>query len=176
MTLQLATAADAASLAALSIEVWVGTYLKRGVGAAFADYVLDAYTAARMRAVIDDPRQVVIVSRNDEGPDGYVRAMLDAAPPLLACTGAEIATLYVQPRHQGRGIGRELLAEVLLRCQMRGIEAVWLTVNAENTPAIGFYHALGFCTVGRTDFVLDGRGYPNEVLRRDLADLPNEAA
>lgn len=163
-----ATEADAASLAALSIEVWIGTYLREGVGATFAEYALNEYTPDRMRARITDPKQVVIASANAQGLDGYIRVALHAVPPVAACRGAEIATLYVQPRHHGRGIGRALLAEAFARCQPRGIDAVWLTVNAENTAAIGFYRALGFRTVGQTEFVIDGRGYPNDVMACDL--------
>ena len=168
MMVRTATEADAASLAALSIEVWVGTYLREGVGATFAEYVLNEYTPDRMRAHIADPKQIVIVSANAQGSDGYVRVALHAVPPVAACRGAEIATLYVQPRHHGRGIGQALLAEAFARCRAQGIDAVWLTVNAENTSAIGFYRAFGFRTAGETEFVIDGRGYPNDVMTCDL--------
>jgi ribosomal protein S18 acetylase RimI-like enzyme len=47
-----------------------------------------------------------------------------------------------------------------------------LTTNSENTPAIGFYHAMRFEAFGTTDYVIDGVGYPNDVfclnLRRRL--------
>ena len=78
MTLRDAVEADAPAIAALSIEVWVGTYLKRGVGPRFADHVLRAYTPDAMRAFLRDPAQIVIVSLNDEGPDGYVRIAPEA--------------------------------------------------------------------------------------------------
>lgn len=175
MTLRDATQSDAASLAALSIEVWVGTYLRRGVGTVFADYVLGAYTPERLRALIADPAQIMVVSDNEDGPDGYVRITPEVDPPLPACRGAEIATLYVQPRHHGRGIGRALLSEAFARCRARGIGSVWLTTNAENAPAIAFYHRMGFRIVGRTDFVIDGVGYPNEVLCLDLATARGHA-
>lgn len=175
MTLRTATPADAASLAAVSIEVWVGTYLRQGVGSTFAEYVLAEYTAERMLAHIVDPTQIVVVSENADGPDGYVRVALDAVPPLAACEGAEIATLYVQPRHHGRGIGHALLAKVLARCRARGTDAVWLTVNAENASAIGFYRRLGFRTIGRTQFVIDGISYPNDVLARDTTPVRAQA-
>jgi hypothetical protein len=42
MTLRDAVPADALALAALSIAVWVGTYLNRGVGPRFAEHVLRA--------------------------------------------------------------------------------------------------------------------------------------
>ena len=146
----------------------MGTYLRRGVGKAFADYVLGAYTAEQMCALIADPAQIMVVSENNEGPDGYVRITPKADPPLPECRGAEIATLYVQPRHHGRGIGRALLNDAFSRCQARGIDSVWLTTNSENVPAIAFYHHMGFQSVGRTRFLINGVGYPNEVLCLDL--------
>ena len=168
MTLRDAVEDDAAGLAALSIEVWVGTYLRRGVGRVFADYVLSAYTTETMRAFIKDPKQIIVVSQSDEGPDGYIRITPGVTGPLPKCRGAEIATLYVQPRHHGRGIGRSLLIEAFARCRAQGIEAVWLTTNSENTPAIGFYGTLGFRNVGKTDFVIDGKGYANDVFCLEL--------
>ena len=45
MQVRAARAEDASSLAALSIEVWLGTYLKQGISAHFADYVLETLTA-----------------------------------------------------------------------------------------------------------------------------------
>jgi ribosomal protein S18 acetylase RimI-like enzyme len=168
MTLRDAVPADAPALAALSIEVWVGTYLKRGVGPRFAEHVLRAYKPGTMDALIRDPAQIVVLSDNEEGPDGYVRVAPEAEPPLPECRGAEIATLYVQPRHHGRGLGRALLREAIARCRAREIDAVWLTTNSENGPAIGFYHAMGFETVGTTDYVIDGVGYLNDVFCLDL--------
>ncbi len=57
MTLRLAQVSDASSIAALSIEVWIGTYLKRGVNAFFADYALGEFTPAKAAQLIADPTQ-----------------------------------------------------------------------------------------------------------------------
>ena len=46
---------DASSLAAVSIEVWVNTYLRDGVSPVFADYVLAEFTAQKFRNAICDP-------------------------------------------------------------------------------------------------------------------------
>lgn len=62
MNLRPAQAADASSLAALSIEVWLGTYIRNGVNGFFADYALTQFTTERYRAWLDDPDEHVIVS------------------------------------------------------------------------------------------------------------------
>ncbi|MEP4195716.1 MAG: GNAT family N-acetyltransferase [Aliishimia sp.] len=169
---------DAAALAALSIQVWIGTYLKRGIAQSFADYALATYTTAHMEALIADPRQLMIVSLNEDGLDGYVRATLDASPPeantppgALPGPHAEIATLYVQPRHHGTGRGTGLLAQIRLACRARGMQAIWLTTNSENTPAIAFYHAYGFTHLGQTKFWIGEDGYPNDVFGLTLTPV-----
>ena len=71
MTIRNAIQSDASSMAAISMEVWVGTYLKRGVSAFFAEYALEAFTSENMSALISDPSQFILVSENAEGIDGF---------------------------------------------------------------------------------------------------------
>ncbi|WP_333847817.1 GNAT family N-acetyltransferase [Phaeobacter italicus] len=167
LTLRVAEMADASSLAALSVEVWVATYLREGVGAAFADYVLQEYTPARMRAVIAAPTSHIIVSQNRMGIDGYIRVDMGAPAPVAGGSDVEIRTLYVQPRHHGRGLGRSLLSAALAHCAKQGVPAVWLASNAENLPAKRFYLSQGFDRAGETAFVLEGQSYLNDVFVRD---------
>ena len=62
MVLRKATSRDASSIAAISIEVWVGTYLKNGGSAFFADYALAEFTVEKTKKLIDDPGQLIVVS------------------------------------------------------------------------------------------------------------------
>ncbi|WP_293572646.1 N-acetyltransferase [Phaeobacter sp.] len=155
LRLRAACGADAAALAALSVEVWVATYLREGVGTPFADYVLEEYTPARMRAVIAAPTSHIIVSQNRMGIDGYIRVETGVPAPLSEGPDIEIRTLYVQPRHHGRGIGAALLRAGLAHCASQGASAVWLASNAENLPAKAFYERQGFERAGDTAFELD---------------------
>ena len=65
--------ADAASLAALSIEVWVGTYLRQGASSFFAELVLSEFTAAWIEAIVDGGIDFLIFSENLDGIDGNIR-------------------------------------------------------------------------------------------------------
>jgi len=159
-----ATLKDASSLAAISIEVWLGTYIRHGVSGFFADYALTEFTAEKFAAILDDPLETVIVSENRDGIDGFARISQDQKAPITGCSDAEITTLYVQPRHQGRKIGQQLLQEVLALCQSRQVLHPWLTTNFENTRAIEFYQKNGFVIAGQTHFRIQDQGYLNEVL------------
>ena len=157
---------DASSLAAISIEVWVGTYLRKGVNAFFADYALSEFTTSRFEAILENENEHIIVSENEVGIDGFIRITSGRIAPVHGCSTTEITTLYVQPRHQGKGIGKGLLGKGLRQCAADGVASLWLCVNSENNPAMGFYLACGFQKVGQTHFRIRDEAYLNEVFSR----------
>lgn len=168
MPLRFAHPSDAPSLAAISVEVWLGTYIRRGVSPFFANYALSEFTAEKMAAHIAGAEETFIVSDNEDGPDGFIRLTTGKTAPVPGCSDHEITTLYVQPRHHGKGIGRALLEAGLDQARVAGSPSVWLTTNSENTPAIGFYLAYGFEKVGETHFRIEDQAYLNDVYRYDL--------
>ncbi|MFD1194662.1 GNAT family N-acetyltransferase [Seohaeicola saemankumensis] len=169
MILRAAKPEDASSIAAISLEVWIGTYLKKGVSAFFADYALRRFTAAKAGMLIADPAEFILVSQNDDGIDGFIRVSEGSTAPVEGCSGFEIATFYVQPRHHGKGIGTGLLNAALAHCRSRSAASVWLTTNAENAPAIAFYLERGFVEVGKSDFTIENEHYLNNVYLHPLS-------
>ncbi len=163
MTLRKPDKSDASSITVISIEVWIGTYLKQGVNAFFADYVLNEFTSLKTEALISDPTQFILVSENDDGIDGFIQVSSGNKAPVDGCSETEISTFYVQPRHHGKGIGKRLLDAALEHCRDHSVESVWLTTNAENSPAIAFYLKQGFEHVGETHFCIEDEAYLNNV-------------
>mgnify|MGYP000176570411 FL=1 len=164
ITLRPARLEDASSLAALSIEVWLGTYLRRGVNGFFAGYVFSELTPTRMAEHLQRESETFIVSQNAEGIDGFIRLTQGNRPPAGTGSALEIATLYVQPRHHGRGLGKALLLAGLQQAQERGAPHPWLTTNAKNTNAINFYQSQGFMITCTTEFCIGDQAYPNTLL------------
>lgn len=160
-----AQGADCSSLAALSIEVWLSTYLREGVSRFFADYVLSRYTPEHFEDALNNPAERLLVSQNQTGIDGYIRIANGRPSPAGGASETEISTLYVQPRHHGKGIGRNLLVSGLRLCRSNGWDAPWLTTNSENTGAIAFYCRNGFEKAGLTSFRIQDAQYPNDVLQ-----------
>ena len=163
MKIRPATPEDAPSLAALSIETWLNTYLRQGIGRDFAEFVLDQFTPAKFIDWLRSPDETLLVSETSDGPDGYIRLTQDRPGPVPGCSDTEISTLYVRPRRHGRGIGKALLQHALEHAANDGVADVWLMTNAENTPAIGFYHRIGARDLGETHFCLGDARYPNRV-------------
>ena len=56
----------------------------------------------------------------------------------------------------------------LEHCRDLGGENVWLTVNARNSRAIGFYLRHGFNKIGTTHFRIGDQAYENDVMKIDV--------
>jgi mycothiol synthase len=65
----------------------------------------------------------------------------------------EIYVLTVSPSHQGRGLGRVMLAAGLYALRRKGVTRVELFVDADNAPALALYQSMGF-TLLREDQLL----------------------
>jgi ribosomal-protein-alanine N-acetyltransferase len=66
-----------------------------------------------------------------------------------AATEAEIITVAVDPAHQRKGIGTELVVNVMHACPMLEARHLFLEVAADNEAASNLYERLGFIEVGR---------------------------
>ncbi|RLJ60437.1 acetyltransferase (GNAT) family protein [Litoreibacter meonggei] len=157
--LRAAEVADASSLTALALEVWFATYVRHGINAHFADYALSHFTPERFRQWIDDPDRSLIVSQNRDGIDGFVLMDRNSPDPVNGTVQTELTSLYIQPRHQGRGLGQALL-EAGLAAQDG---PVWLAMNSQNSTARAFYHAHNFTKLGEIAFKIGDQSYPNDV-------------
>lgn len=73
-----------------------------------------------------------------------------AAMPGYGFVSEEIpeVSLAVEAAWRGRGIGRGLMRALMDRATADGIEALSLSVDASNAPALTLYESIGFRTVG----------------------------
>jgi len=87
---------------------------------------------------------------------GYRVAQEDAWVVGLAGTGrahdtpdrCELFALYVDPRHQRRGVGRALLADAVAQARDAGAHWLQVAVMPGNTRAVAFYEAMVFTRCG----------------------------
>jgi [ribosomal protein S18]-alanine N-acetyltransferase len=91
---------------------------------------------------------------------------------LLAAGGqADVLTIAVSAVHWGKGIGSELLADLLEEAVRRGCTEVFLEVRADNTRAQGLYRWWGFDNIGIRRGYYQPSGMDAIVMRRNLAGV-----
>jgi phosphinothricin acetyltransferase len=56
--------------------------------------------------------------------------------------------IYVDPVYQGKGVGRELLAQAIEAARATGCRTIVASVAADNVPGLKLHERLGFETVG----------------------------
>lgn len=79
----------------------------------------------------------------------------------------ELYMLYVGPRYQRNGVGRDMFAE--LETCFPDADVMRLEVEPQNEPAIAFYTAHGFVEVGRTENSGQGQsGIPALIFEKPL--------
>jgi ribosomal protein S18 acetylase RimI-like enzyme len=76
---------------------------------------------------------------------------------------AQINALYVQPGHEGRGIGRSLLREAASQLAVLGFSKLVIGVLTANLPARAFYEAMGGHHVGERTFDEEGTLLPETL-------------
>lgn len=81
-----------------------------------------------------------------------------------------ITDLWIDPRHQGKGAGKALLAKLEQEIVDAGFDSVELETHAKNTAAIGFFEHLGYRVVSLSVGYSAGLGQDIQIvnLRRDL--------
>lgn len=58
-------------------------------------------------------------------------------------------SVYLAPEHAGKGLGRALLAELMLRCERAGVRHLMAVIgDSDNAGSVGLHRALGFEMVG----------------------------
>lgn len=146
---------DLAKVSALLAETWHATYdALYGAGKVSAITARwHSVPALKSRLERKDSEFVVADNGRELAGMGYV-AMAKDRPKT-----AFLHQLYVLPRHQRQGIGRDMFAE--LETCFPDAKTMLLEVDPRNAAAVAFYLAHGFLKVGEARHTAD-----------DVSDVP----
>lgn len=122
----------------------------------------DAWTEGMLRAELaEQPRTRHYVVLEEDGK------IVGYAGLAVAADEGDVQTIGVRTAHQGRGLGAELLTELLGEAGRRGCRAVFLEVRADNEPAQRLYERFGFVRIGVRKRYYQPSGTDAIVMRRD---------
>lgn len=126
----------------MSLEIRRLTRGDRAVLDRVADDVFDdAIRPALTAEFFDDPRHHLVVAIDDGVVVGFVSAVHYVHPDKP--TELWINEVGVAPSHQGRGIGKALIAETLAAGRALGCREAWVLTSRSNVPAMRLYTSCG---------------------------------
>jgi ribosomal-protein-alanine N-acetyltransferase len=124
-----------------------------------------AWSTEQFWAELAQPTRAYIVAEDDGRIVGYAGCM--RVPPH-----ADIQTIAVADRAQGRGVGTQLVRELLIGAVTAGCTECLLEVDASNAPAITLYQRFGFEQIAtRADYYPGGQ----DALIMRLRPIPKAA-
>jgi ribosomal-protein-alanine acetyltransferase len=126
-----------------------------------ASFGASAWEAETMRAEIGSEWGRYIVAEDiagegaaaegtaaEQGADLGARRALGYAGLRSVGVEGDVQTIAVVDEARGRGIGRALLAELLIEAERRGVRELFLEVRADNPVARALYESVGFGEIG----------------------------
>jgi GNAT superfamily N-acetyltransferase len=165
MIIRIATPADAATLAAISLKTFVDTFAPTNSAADMDSYTSVAFTEEKQRREIET--EGVVTFLGEEGGDTIAYAQVRRTPGSPH-GDVELARFYVDQPHHGRGIAQTLMDAVEDHAVALGGTRLWLGVWEHNLRAIAFYRKRGFAQCGAHPFVLGTDVQTDWLMNRTL--------
>lgn len=103
----------------------------------------DPWTPAALAAALSHPHGLALALEAGT-PSGPASLPVGFALGVVVLDEGELHTIAVDPDHQGRGLGRQLLQAFIRACRDRGAKRLFLEVRLHNTPALALYYSQGF--------------------------------
>lgn len=102
-------------------------------------------------------------------PVGFAKVISNASNKFLNSDSVcKLDKIYILNEYIGHKLGLQLHAEIIKTMQELKFEFIWLVTYIYNYKAIKFYENNQYKKSGFTDFMVDGKGYKNHVMIKNL--------
>ena len=167
-TYRRASPTDAFLLSTLATQVFFDTYATNGITLELVKESETLFAVGVFQNRLCDETIVILVATSGDETVGFIDVDFATTCPVDGIQGAEVFRLYVQRPFLRVGIGRNLMAKAEALVSSKCISYIWLTAWSENYRALVFYKSIGYQDIGSTEYVIEGKGYENRVLYREL--------
>ena len=165
--IRIGSVADAQTVAALAIQVFLDTYATEGVRPDLANEAFAEYGCSIFAQRLAEEGRIFYLAEHGSGLVGFAEVLRNQQPsPIIGVGGSELVRLYVQPQAQGSGIGRTLLQRAEQCSRESGSAGVWLSAWEHNLKALAFYKRQNYKDVGNAQYVILGQSYGNRIFFR----------
>ena len=170
MQIRRASAADAATLAALAERTFRDTFTEVNTPENMAAHAAASYGIDKQRAEIESDQIRTLLVVLDGVVAGYAQLRNGHAPDWVSAENAvELWRFYIDRSGIGRGLAQRLMEAVVTEAAEWNGHALWLGVWEHNPRAIAFYRKCGFVEVGAHVFRLGDDAQTDLIMQRELA-------
>jgi ribosomal protein S18 acetylase RimI-like enzyme len=110
-------------------------------------------------------KSIGYLALDDRAAVGIAAGILNQTEP----SRADLVSMWVDPIHRRKGIGRVLVDAVVAWARERNAQGLWLLVTSNNHTAINFYQRLGFSLTGKTEPYRNDPALLNMEMRRSIS-------
>ena len=172
MKIQIASIADAALLSDLARKTFCDTFAETTSSENLELYLGQTYSPSIQAQEIENPALRIFILWDDQTPTGF--AQIRFGVPHASVQGRypiELARLYVDRPHHGRGHAHILMKHCVTFCQLAKFETLWLGVWEHNYRAQKFYQKWKFNPVGSHIFPIGNDPQIDLILEKNLKGL-----
>ena len=170
MQVRRASAADAATLAALAERTFRDTFTEVNTPENMAAHAAASYGIDKQREEIESDRIRTLLVELDGVVAGYAQLRNGHRPDCVSAENAiELWRFYIDRNGIGRGLAQRLMQAVVVEAAEWNGRALWLGVWERNPRAIAFYRKCGFVEVGAHVFRLGDDAQTDLIMQRELA-------
>ncbi len=162
-----ASARDAELIARLGRETFAVTHVDANPPDILGAYMDAAFALEKVRAELEDPRNLFHLAYQGDVAVGYSKIVYDAPCMLPAGPGrfTKLERLYFQKTVHGKTLGWDLFEFNRKLALAHAQTGMWLTVWPGNARAIRFYERVGFRKLGDVYFQLTPQiRNPNDLM------------
>lgn len=145
-------------------ESWIAAYRPFIPEEDLRAYFAATYRIDALSRLHDDPLVEGFVGEANGEPVGYARTQLQSDANRLF-----LASLYVRPAFQGKGIGGGLLRAAADKALSCGLRELWVGVMVPNEAAGRWYERRGFRFVGEEPFRMGRTTVPHRIGCKTIA-------
>jgi ribosomal protein S18 acetylase RimI-like enzyme len=141
--------ADLPDIQNLLLETWLDAYSSFIPEKDLQSYNRATYSVQALEAIYKEPGVNGYVAELETTLVGYIRTRIAEDEHRFY-----VPSLYVLPHHQGKGIGRSLMAMAIKEAVASGHDRIWIGIMEKNKDGLDWYKKFGYQIVEEAPFTM----------------------
>ncbi|MEO6070218.1 MAG: GNAT family N-acetyltransferase [Chitinophagaceae bacterium] len=151
------TVRDIPEIRNVALQSYEEHYLYLWTAPRFADWYMDrSFSEANLTAQFQEPNAHFYLVYWNEKMVGFIKLnWYKALPGDAAAHSLELERIYLINEVSGKGVGTEVLNEIINSCLLQGVHIIWLK-SMDSSDSVFFYQKRGFEITAKETLPFEG--------------------